>query len=1213
MPPPAEACTPPRNCPASCVTTQDCGAGQECNGGLCVNALPTVSQWRGCTLDADCPSGDFCKLGACTHDCVSDRDCAEGRLCDVRGRCAQQAEAGKPAAVELPAPLSPALAVDETRLDMEGSSTPKTLTVRNTGGGTLEFRVLADKAWLDAEPSVGQVGPGKTATVRVRVSTQGAGEASGTVTIIASGGTVSIPISVPHRLRGLYRGEVHLTRPAALGSRALAVHLSQAEDGTLSGVVDDRASPSFAFRAALHQGSAVRGDEVEFAFALPASPGSRANPSYPHPLERRVWVKGRLLPSGAIRGTFREEIRGLLSTAEAVVLEGTVVLGRQEAGLMPPAQTATVTLKDAEAPVFPACSSCPAGATCTTDTQAGQAFLLKAFPFYSAYAQEGYTAIRKCVEGLAVCFDAAAFQCAQARFSRALQRGATESCMLEGNEVPDCARRGLLDTFQGLYAWHMLAGNELRVRAHLLNAALPQQQSAAASAATLLQRSAVGDFSGTPPLQGLMSPYFLRWVASLPAEYFATQHLALLPQKLQAPNSNTTLKFVEAHSVPAYGDVSWLPGALTRQVQAAVEDLEMRHRLAPGDTGALTVQAERAMADAHISLAAAAALLARTAPADTLTSFLETANAVSVLSEKARQLAAGLNPVGISDSYIAYTYNPVAGAISNNFLAQLAEFRAGALARARQAAEEATGAARAFESSQQGMAEELSGQASQYAQRLVALCGGTLNAPAFLECGKSGGEAYEARQEFQAAQGRAEQAAQAITRVYQQVDIEQNRAAQVAKVHRNQANLILANGERINALTQQAADAEQVHAGLSSIANAFAGLASENPYSALGSLISGIVGADTAQVRGRIEKEKNRILTTQQAQVEFNIAQEALIESSARVKTWLLEVPSLKINFNLALLDTDRALARLKTTLQAAIDAQEDWRRVVALRGTDPRFDPAFRLYRDVKVVAAERTLQVAMKEAFILTRSLEYEMNISYGARASLFRHNTVAELETYAAELSATHTDYIRYAYHPQARMLVLSLRDDVFKLTQEFQDRTTGVRYTPAELFHRFLGDPRNRDTHGNLRLAFTLSLTPGSTVFNSAYCAARLTGLRASLVGAELGVTQPEVLLQERGSAYLRACEKGPDGAYEVREYGLESTLGVRRAVIQAGVNLSGPNDANSPPFNTELYGRPISANYELVIDRTEPANRNLNLSDLDDILLFVAHETRTTQP
>jgi hypothetical protein len=66
------------------------------------------------------------------------------------------------------------------------------------------------------------------------------------------------------------------------------------------------------------------------------------------------------------------------------------------------------------------------------------------------------------------------------------------------------------------------------------------------------------------------------------------------------------------------------------------------------------------------------------------------------------------------------------------------------------------------------------------------------------------------------------------------------------------------------------------------------------------------------------------------------------------------------------------------------------------------------------------------------------------------------------------------------------------------------------------------------------------------------------------------------------------------------------------LIQAGINLSGPNDANAPPLNTELYGRPISANYELTIDRNAPANASLDLSRVDDIVLFLNHETRTVQ-
>ena len=119
---------------------------------------------------------------------------------------------------------------------------------------------------------------------------------------------------------------------------------------------------------------------------------------------------------------------------------------------------------------------------------------------------------------------------------------------------------------------------------------------------------------------------------------------------------------------------------------------------------------------------------------------------------------------------------------------------------------------------------------------------------------------------------------------------------------------------------------------------------------------------------------------------------------------------------------------------------------------------------------------------------------------------------------------------------------------------------------------------------------------------------------SLVGAALGATQPEVVLQQRGSAYLRSCtDIGPSGDYAVTEYNLENTIGVRRAIVQAGINLSSSSDMSSGgPLDTEFYGRPIAAPYELIIDRNAPANTNLDLTRLDDIVLFINHETRTVR-
>jgi hypothetical protein len=192
------------------------------------------------------------------------------------------------------------------------------------------------------------------------------------------------------------------------------------------------------------------------------------------------------------------------------------------------------------------------------------------------------------------------------------------------------------------------------------------------------------------------------------------------------------------------------------------------------------------------------------------------------------------------------------------------------------------------------------------------------------------------------------------------------------------------------------------------------------------------------------------------------------------------------------------------------------------------------------------------------------------------------------------------------------MISLRDQVYRYAKALPDNATGTSYAPAEVFRQLLADPRNRDADGNVRLAFSLPLVRDALFFNQGFCTDKITGIRVSLVGAALGATQPEVGLQQRGTAYLRSCtDTTGDGEYVVSEYNLENTIGVRRAIIQAGLNLSGHADASSGgPINTEFYGRPVSAPYELIIDRHAPANAALDLTKLDDIVLFIRHETRT---
>ena len=224
----------------------------------------------------------------------------------------------------------------------------------------------------------------------------------------------------------------------------------------------------------------------------------------------------------------------------------------------------------------------------------------------------------------------------------------------------------------------------------------------------------------------------------------------------------------------------------------------------------------------------------------------------------------------------------------------------------------------------------------------------------------------------------------------------------------------------------------------------------------------------------------------------------------------------------------------------------------------------------------------------------------------------SSCADLRSYAADLQAAYQQFTASVGASQPRSITLSLRDQIFRFSSPLADNATGGSYSPGEIFHHLLGDPRNRDADGNVRLTFSLPITPDAPIFNHSFCTDKITGIRISLVGSSLGATQPEVGLQQRGSAYLRSCtDTSPGGDYVVSEYNLENTIGVRRAIVQAGVNLSGPTDMSSGgPDNIEFYGRPVAAPYELIIDRNVPANADLDLTKLDDIVLFIRHETRT---
>ena len=786
----------------SCMQDTGCATGFHCTAGVCASTPPTAAAYNACALDVDCPVGDHCDLGACAHDCVADRDCTTGKTCDIRGRCAVAASVNKPAPPAPPTVTAPVLDVAAGQLDFASFAETKTITLRNTGNGSLDYRILADHAWVAAAPLTGTVAAGASVDVTISVAQIGTGTRA-TVSVVSTGGIASVHVSVPEALAGLYQGAVHITLPTDLGTRALAIGLAQGPAGNLTGVVDDARSPAFGYRAALDPSSRINGDQVSLRFVIPGRTGTRGNPSYPRDILRTVTVSGTRAAGGKITGRYAETFEGVFSTP--AVLTGTVELTPVDrAALLLPAQTDALSVAPARAPAFLACDICPDGACPADHTEAGTMFLKAAFKFSKQAIEDkttdAYAPIRGCVDNPADCFNPIALHCAQAHFYQAIKAGGPHVCADTGSA--DCAQRGLLDTFKGLLIWNSVYGNEHMVRARALARPLSEQVKALVTARTAFGRGLVGDATGGARVWGLLDPFFVDWASSLPVSVWAKAQPSLLQEELSITGGAEASK-----TVPAFGDFDRLKADLSLWIEALRSELEATHRLNDREPRDLALEAGNDEADVHNMLALASVLAARMNAGDRLS---DAVHGAAHLGDKVRQIVGGLNPAGYPNQYIAYTYNPALGATSNNYNELIKAFHGTWLANALAAHNDADGVQRNFESSYQAVTEQLAATNAEYGARIAELCGGSASRPSTADCGASGGQVFDTAQQVVSAYRRMENATAAIDNAYAEIAIEQNRAAQQANLHKATAELINQDGSRLEALAQRESDLDQM-------------------------------------------------------------------------------------------------------------------------------------------------------------------------------------------------------------------------------------------------------------------------------------------------------------------------------------------------------------------------------------------------------------------
>ncbi|GAB3697783.1 hypothetical protein GCM10027592_22250 [Spirosoma flavus] len=87
----------------------------------------------------------------------------------------------------------PILSISPSSLNFGGTTTQLTLSVANTGTGTLNWTATDDRSWLTVSPASGSTG---TMTVNVSRSGLAEGSYSGTISVASNGGSATIPVTM---------------------------------------------------------------------------------------------------------------------------------------------------------------------------------------------------------------------------------------------------------------------------------------------------------------------------------------------------------------------------------------------------------------------------------------------------------------------------------------------------------------------------------------------------------------------------------------------------------------------------------------------------------------------------------------------------------------------------------------------------------------------------------------------------------------------------------------------------------------------------------------------------------------------------------------------------------------------------------------------------------------------------------------------------------
>lgn len=259
------------------------------------------------------------------------------------------------------------------------------------------------------------------------------------------------------------------------------------------------------------------------------------------------------------------------------------------------------------------------------------------------------------------------------------------------------------------------------------------------------------------------------------------------------------------------------------------------------------------------------------------------------------------------------------------------------------------------------------------------------------------------------------------------------------------------------------------------------------------------------------------------------------------------------------------------------------------------RNDPNARIYRNESVINADIAFDDAMRAAYRATRMYEYYTSTSYPRLQQLFLIRLAARgrpnLENYLIDLENAFQDFEEEQGLPDARVAILSLRDDILQIPLLDE---SGAPITQSERIRRMqdaLEGSDYLDSNGYITLPFGTHLASLSPLTRNH----KIRYIEANVIGSDVGDRLGRIYVRQRGTGLIRTVDDTLD-YYVFPE---------RAAVVDVFFN----GNRVFPPEvyqNLRLRDRPFAHTmWELVINqRDEEVNRDIDLGSLSDIQLFI---------